>query len=153
MAEIVERNTGDAAIVAAPVYLLFFPIPVVCFLAALVTDIAYASTAFLMWLHFSQWLIAGGLAFGTLAGVVLLIEFFASGLHRAGNVAWIHLLSFLSMLVIELLSALVHTIDGWTAVVPWGMALSIVGAILALVSAGSLLYLPVTWVRFRGVRT
>ena len=135
--------------VTGPVYLLLFPIPVVCFLAALVTDIAYASTAYLMWLHFSEWLIAAGLAFGALAALVLLIEFFARPLIRTGAFGWSHLVLFYASLVVELFNALVHTIDGWTAVVPTGMILSVVGAILALAAVGVLFRVPIAWIEHR----
>ena len=152
MAEIATHSSHCAASAAGPIYLLLFPIPVVCFLGTLATDIAYRSSAFLMWLHFSEWLLAAGLAFGALAALVLLIEFFANGAIRTGRTGWAHLLLFYATLVVELLNAFVHSIDGWTAVVPTGLGLSIVGAILALAAVGALLYVPVTWIELREVR-
>ncbi len=153
MREGVEHTQSRVLGVAGPIYLLLFPIPVVCFLAALVTDIAYLASAFIMWLHFSQWLIAAGLAFGALAGLVLLVEFFASGGIRTRKFGWAHLAFFYAALVVELFNAFVHTVDGWTAVVPIGMTLSIIGAVLALAAVGSLFLVPFTWIDFRGVRT
>ena len=64
----------------------------------------------------------------------------------------LHLLLFYAALVVELFNSLVHTIDGYTAVVWTGMALSVVGAILALAAAVTLLALPVAWVGHRGAR-
>jgi uncharacterized membrane protein len=153
MADIARHTESRVARVIAPIYLLLFPIPVVCFVAALVTDIAYAKTAYLMWLHFSEWLIAAGLAFGALAALVLLIEFLASRAIRSGPRGWTHLLLFFAALVVELFNAFVHTIDGWTAVVPTGITLSVVGAILALAAVAALFRVPVTWVVQREVRT
>jgi uncharacterized membrane protein len=153
MAEIVERGESRVAGVAGAIYLVLFPVPVVCFLAALVTDIAYSASAFLMWLHFSQWLIAGGLAFGAVAGLVLLVEFFASGALRTERSGWAHLVLFFAALLVELCNAFVHTIDGWTAVVPTGMVLSVIGAILALAAVAALFLVPVTWVRLREARS
>jgi len=152
MAEMAVRTQSFTPSVAGPAYLLLFPIPVVCFVGAVVTDIAYSAGAFLMWLHFSQWLIAAGLLFGALASLVLLLEFFASRVIRTGRFGWTHLVLFFACLIVELFNAFVHTIDGWTAVVPMGMILSIVGAILALAAVGSLFFLPVRWVEFREVR-
>lgn len=137
---------------AGPLYLLLFPIPVVCFLAALVADIAYWGTEFLMYLHFSQWLIAAGLVFGALAAIVLLVEFFSRRVMRTATPGWAHLLLFLATLLVELFNAFVHTVDGWTAVVPTGMTLSVVGAILALAAVGALLFVPVVWVDYRSAR-
>jgi len=151
MAEVYTRNESGVASATAPIYLLLFPIPVVCFVGALATDVAYSATAYLMWLHFSEWLIAAGLAFGALAALALLIEFLASPVIRRGGLGWAHLVLFYGALVVEVINALVHTIDGWTAVVPTGMTLSIVGAVLAVAAAGTLFRVPVTWVARREV--
>lgn len=146
-----ERSAdGGVAAVAAPIYLLLFPIPVVCFAAALATDVAYSQTAYLMWLHFSEWLIAAGLAFGALAALVLLVEFIARRAIRTAS-GWTHLLLFFAALVVEVFNSLVHTIDGWTAVVPTGMVLSTLGTILALAAVAALLAMPVAWVPHREV--
>jgi uncharacterized membrane protein len=149
MSDIAEHRDSRAAGVVGAIYLLLFPIPVLCFVGALVTDIAYSSTAYLMWLHFSEWLIATGIAFGALAAVVLVIEFFASGTIRNGRVGWTHLVLFFAALIVEVFNAFVHTIDGWTAVVPGGMILSILGALLALAAVWALFLVPVTWIDHR----
>jgi uncharacterized membrane protein len=149
MAEIMKHTESRIASVIGPIYLLLFPIPVVCFVAALVTDIAYSASAFLMWLHFSEWLIAAGVAFGALAALALLIEFVASDVIRTGAFGWAHLVLFCAAVIVELFNAFVHTIDGWTAVVPSGMILSIIGAILALAAVATLFVVPVTWVEHR----
>src|SRR5689334_16933760 len=146
MAEFTDPIEGSIARVTGPIYLLLFPIPVVCFVAALITDATYAKSAFLMWLHFSQWLLAGGLAFGALAALALAVEFFVSGAIRATRFGWAHLGLFYASLIVELFNAFVHTIDGWTAVVPTGMILSIVGAALALAAVAALFRVPVRWV-------
>ena len=152
MAAIPGHVERGVARVIGPIYLLLFPIPVVCFVAALLTDLAYAKSAFLMWLNFSEWLIAAGLVFGALAAIVLVVEFFASRAIRAGSVGWAHLALFFAALVVEVFNALVHTRDGWTAVVPAGMTLSIVGAILALAAVATLFRIPVAWVVHRDMR-
>ena len=152
MAELAEPTHRRAASVAGPMYLTLFPIPVVCFLAALITDVTYSASAFLMWLHFSQWLLAAGLLFGALAALVLLAEFIASPAIRTGTSGWVHLGLFYGALIVELFNAFVHTIDGWTAVVPSGMILSIIGAVLALAAVWTLFLIPVTWVELRRTR-
>jgi uncharacterized membrane protein len=151
MAEVRTYRESGVARATAPIYLLLFPIPVVCFVGALVTDLAYSASAYLMWLHFSEWLIAAGLAFGALAALALLVEFVARPAIRRGGLGWAHLVLFYGALAVELINAFVHTIDGWTAVVPTGMTLSILGAVLAVAAAGTLFRVPVTWVARREV--
>jgi uncharacterized membrane protein len=152
MAGVVDRRESHVVRATGRIYSLLFPIPVVCFVGGLITDVVYSNTAFLMWLHFSEWLIAAGLAFGALAALVLIIEFSASPAMRAQTVGWAHLVLFLGSLIVQLFNAFVHTIDGWTAVVPTGMILSVLGSVLALGAVGTLLRLQVTWVARRGVR-
>jgi uncharacterized membrane protein len=151
MAELIRHvEKSGVARVTAPIYLLLFPIPVVLFIAALVTDIAYAKSASITWLNFSEWLIAGGLAFAVLAAIALIVEFCTSRAIRAG-VGWAHLVLFFVALIVELFNALVHTRDGWTAVVPTGMTLSILATILALAAVATLFRIPVAWVAYREV--
>jgi uncharacterized membrane protein len=54
-------------------------------------------------------------------------------------------------LVVELFNMFFHTRDGFTAVVPAGMALSIIGVLLALAAVATLFTIPVTWVPHRRV--
>jgi uncharacterized membrane protein len=146
MTELITTRESGVARVTAPIYLLLFPIPVVLFVAALVADIAYANSANMMWLNFSEWLIAAGLLFGALAAITLIVEFIASPAIRTGPLGWTHLMLFFAAVVVELFNMFFHTRDGFTAVVPTGMALSIIGVLLALAAVGTLFTLPVRWV-------
>lgn len=143
MAGNARHTASDVTRVTTKIYLLFFPVPVVCFIGALLTDIAYSKSALLMWLHFSEWLIAAGLAFGAIAALALLVDFIAA--HRRGGwrPSWPHLLLFYAALVVELFNSLVHTIDGWTAVVPKGLTLSVVGCLLAIAAVATILRAPI----------
>ena len=152
MAEIVEPTTSRVAAVTGPVYLLLFPIPVVCFIGALLTDLVYSGNAVLQWLFFSEWLIAAGLVFGLLAAIAALVELIAAEPLRSNIFGWGHVFLFYAALIVELFNALVHSIDGWTAVVPTGLILSIVGSILALAAVATIFLVPVAWVPAREVR-
>jgi uncharacterized membrane protein len=129
----------------SPIRLLLFPVSVVCFLAAAVTDGLYGMSEYLMWLHFSEWLIAAGVAFGVATGVAFIVELLwkrAAGRWVLGRVhAWL----FFIAVVIELVNSFVHTADGWTAIMPAGLALSIAGACVALASAGAVWLSPMRW--------
>jgi uncharacterized membrane protein len=145
MAEIARPMDSAVASVTASIYSLLFPIPIVCFVGAVLTDIAYSASAFLMWLHFSEWLIAAGLVFGALAALAHLVEFFASHAIRTAPFGWVHLVLFYGALIVELFNAFVHSVDGWTAVAPAGMTLSIIGAILGLAAVAARFRVQVAW--------
>lgn len=135
MAEVVPRRSlRPVAIAAHPVYAMLLPVPIVCFLGVLLTDIAYLqSGGNLVWLDFSSWLLLAGLLVGAVAAVILAIDFVRSRGARAGR-GWAHLLFFYGALLVELLSMFVHQRDGWTAVAGLGLLLSIVGALLVLIA-------------------
>ena len=101
-------------------------------LGALATDIAYALTADFLWVDASDWFVPVAVGFGLLALIVGLVE------HLARR-HWLRpvLSSVLFDLVAWLLAIadlLIHTRDGWTSVVPWGLALSALAVAALIVS-------------------
>ena len=97
----------------------------------------------MQWSNFSVWLIAAGLITGGLAALAGLIDFAGDQRIRRIGAAKVHMIINLSVWVIELFNVFVHSRDGWTSVVPTGIALSIVAVALLAVSGwlgGSLVY-------------
>ena len=136
MADVAKRAASrPISIVRHPLYAMLLPVPLVCFIGALLTDVAYLkSGGNLIWLAFSSWLLLAGLLFGAIAALVLLIDFVRSPAIRSGR-GWGNLLLFYAALLVELFSIFVHERDGWTAVAGLGLILSIVGAVLILIAA------------------
>jgi len=100
-------------------------------MAALFTDYIYYCNSLMQWSNFSAWLIAGGLVFALISVISLLLDF---ALGRAGPIRWLDLSLVGSAALLSLVNVLVHTRDAWTSVVPTGIALSIIVAILLLVA-------------------
>ena len=75
-----------------------------------------------------------GLLVGATAALVLLVDVVRDAAMRM-PFGWAHLLFFYAALIVELLNIFIHERDGWTAVVPIGMTLSIIGTVLILVAA------------------
>ena len=116
------------SIARRPVYAIFLAIAVVCFVGTVATDLAYeGSDGNLIWLNFSSWLLAAGLLFGAVALVLMLID-------AVRGLGWAAPLLLLAAWVVELFNSLIHARDGWTAVAPTGLLLSLVGALLVLAS-------------------
>ena len=131
---VAEPRPKLISIVRNPVYSMLLPVPVVCFIGVLLSDITYLkSGGNLIWLAFSSWLLLAGLLFGAIAALVLLIDFIRSPAIRSG-VGWAHMLFFYAALLVELFSVFIHERDGWTAVAGLGLILSIVGVVLILVA-------------------
>ena len=121
------------AIGGMPLHAVFAPIPIVCFVGALLTDIAYAKTALLQWSNFSAWFLAFGLAFAVIDALLGLIDWFGARPRPAGGL-W-HLLGYGVVLILGLVNNFVHARDGWTSVVPTGLTLSIVTVVILVVMA------------------
>ena len=129
-----SSSNRDSA--AYPFQSLFVPFPFVCFTLALATDIAYwQSGGNLMWQNFSSWLLFAGLVFGVvslLAGLLDLIR----RRTRPLRPGFLSILLYLLILAFALLNSFVHSGDGWTAVVPYGLLLSALTFVLSLIAAG-----------------
>ncbi|MCA1375842.1 DUF2231 domain-containing protein [Bradyrhizobium sp. BRP20] len=103
---------------------MLVPIPITCFVGALLTDIAYVASAEIMWANFSAWLLLAGIVFGVLAAIVGLIDFLGNRLVRAQAPAWPHLIGNVVVLILSMVNLMIHMRDGWTSVWPSGLALS-----------------------------
>jgi uncharacterized membrane protein len=123
-----------AAIGGRPIHAMLVPFPIVCFVLTLVADIVYWQTEFLLWLHFAEWLLLGGLVFGGLAAIAGAVDLLASDRLRQSHHAWVHGIGNLLALALALVNSFVHTRDGWSAVVPWGLTLSALTVLVLLVT-------------------
>ncbi|WP_457940400.1 DUF2231 domain-containing protein [Mesorhizobium sp. 10J20-29] len=125
-------RASGVVIVGRPVHSILVQFPVVCFTLALLTDIAYWQTANLMWQNFSEWLLFAGLVFGGLAVLAGILELLMRSTVRSHRATWTYAIGSAVVLVLAFFNSLVHAGDGWTAVVPWGLALSLVTVIVMI---------------------
>jgi uncharacterized membrane protein len=99
--------------------------------AAFVTDLLYWRTALSQWETFSIWLLTAGLILAGLSGVALLLDV---RLRRVRGIDWPRFAALAAAALLSLLNAFVHSRDGYTAVVPEGLALSTIVTLLLLVT-------------------
>ena len=145
---------STAAIAGHPIHAMLVPFPIACFTLTLLTDIAYWRTSYLMWQHFSEWLLLAGLVFGGLAALAGAVDFLSRREVRAQRPAWPHAIGNVVVLILAFINSLVHAGDGWTGVVPWGLILSALTVLLLLVTSwlgGSMVYRHGVGVRSVGV--
>jgi Predicted membrane protein len=112
------------------VHAVLLSFPIACFSLTVLTDIAYWRTLNLLWLHFSEWLLLAGLVFGILAAIALLLDW----AFRRIWLSWPMVSGGIVVLLLATLNNFIHTADGWTAVVPWGMTVSILTVFAMLVT-------------------
>jgi len=104
--------------------------PIATFTLTVITDVAYLRTSNLLWLHFSEWLLLAGLIVGILAAIYLGILC----LFRHSRPPRLHAVFGILALILAALNSFIHTADGWTAVMPYGLAASIATVIAMLVA-------------------
>ena len=132
----VQDNPRSTAKVAGhPIHPMIVPFPIVCFVGAFVTDLAYWRTAATQWETFSIWLLTAGLVVALFAVLAGLVDFLGSRRVRGLGVAWIHVGGNAVALALSVVNAFVHSRDGYTAVVPLGLILS--GTVVAILAVTS----------------
>lgn len=113
------------------VYRALVAFPIAAFTLTVVTDLAYIQTSNLLWLHFSEWLLFAGLVFGIVAAIYLAIIC----LVRRSRPSRLHALFGVVALILAALNSFIHTADGWTAVMPYGLAMSIATVVAMLLAS------------------
>ena len=112
---------------------LVVPFPFVSFILTFVSDWIYWKTSDLMWQNFSSWLLFAGLLVGALAIPAALIDALRPS-TRWRRALWPAALSYFCVLALGIANSLVHSADGWTAVVPGGLVLSAVTVVVIFVT-------------------
>ena len=128
----VHNLRSIARIGSHPIHPMLVPIPIACFVGALLTDLLYWRTAAMQWANFSAWLVTVGVLVGWLAAIAGLIDFLGNRFIRAQPPAWPHFIGNAIALTIATVNMLVHSRDAWTSVVPAGLILSAVTVVLLL---------------------
>jgi len=120
-----------------PVYRPLRALATSCVILAFVTDAIYIVTANIIWVDSSDWLLFGAAGFGVLALIVGLIEAVARRRHSLLRAPAVSAVLDIVVLVVVIADNLVHSRDGWTSVVPWGIALSALAAFVLILSEWS----------------
>ena len=129
-----DHHATTARIGGHPIHPMLVPFPIVCFVGALCTDIAYARSENLQWANFSAWLLAAGMVMGVLAAIAGLIDFLTHRGIRDQRPAWPHAIGNAIVLLLALFNNFIHSRDGWTSVVPAGLILSAATVAVMLVT-------------------
>lgn len=121
-------------VLGVPIHAMLVPFPIACIVGAMLTDIVYSQTAVVQWSNFSAWFLAFALVFGVLAAVFGLIDFLKQPSSSRPAIGWIHLAGNIVILILALVNSFIHARDGWTAVVPTGLTLSVVSVLVLIVT-------------------
>ncbi len=129
-----DRPSSPARFARRSIYATLAIIPFGCFLGTLLTDAVYTKTAAMQWANISAWLLIVGLIVAIPMVILGSIDLLDRRV-RAIPAVWFHAITAALALALSILNALVHTRDAYSSVVPDGLILSAIVAILILISA------------------
>jgi uncharacterized membrane protein len=115
-----------------PIHKILVAFSAAYFAAALITDLVYWQIPDVLWERFSIWLIVAGLIMAGLATVAYAIDL--AGGRRIDRPAWPRVIGYALAVLLSLISAFVHSRDGYTAVVPTGLTLSALVVVVLLLT-------------------
>jgi uncharacterized membrane protein len=128
---------SKAHLMGHPIHPMFIPFPIAFLAGALVTDVVYLMREELLWAQFSYWLILAGIVTGAAAALFGLIDFVAIERARRHRAGWIHFIGNAFVLILALVNLLLRNPAGSEGVVPLGIILSAIIALLLAVTGWS----------------
>jgi uncharacterized membrane protein len=130
-----DNPRSTASVAGHPIHAMLVAVPIVCFVGALCSDLAYWGTAAMQWANMSAWLLAIGLLIAVPVVLAGLIDFFGDRRIRSLRAVWIHAIGNGIVLALEIVNAFVHSRDAYTSVVPTGLILSALSVAILVVTA------------------
>ena len=104
--------------------------PIAFLLALIPSDLAWILTGDDFWARLSIWLAAGGAFMGLIAGIAGTIELLAiPGVRRRGA-SWSHFVAAITLISVAFANWFLRLADPAGTILPWGLALSVLGGIL-----------------------
>ena len=131
--------TAPPRAASRPLYPRLVPAAYAFFGAALVTDLAYWRSVSVTWETFSVWLITGGLLVVAATAAAGLVDLARGRRTHPLTPPWPHVLGDTLVALLSIVNVMVHSRDGYTAVVPTGVTLS---ALVMLILVVTRLYRP-----------
>ncbi len=127
------RDTGvpsTVAIAKHPIHPALIVFPVAFLVGVLLTDVAYFYTNDNFWARGSFWLLIAGLVGGVIAAITGLLDFLRIERVRKRTAGWAHLILNVTALILTTVNLVLRWHNQMVAVLPWGLTLSLIVALL-----------------------
>ncbi|MDQ3881136.1 MAG: DUF2231 domain-containing protein [Chloroflexota bacterium] len=125
---------STASIAGHPIHPMLVPLPIGLLSAAFASDLAYVWSGDRFWARASRWLTAGGVLTGASAALFGITDFVTLRRPREHVEGWLHGAGNALVLALGLASLRLRLADGDRAVVPWGVMLSGLSAMILTVT-------------------
>ena len=126
--------TSSVAILGHPIHPVIVIFPVAFLSAAAGTDLGYWLTKGDFWAQASTWLLGSGVLAGVAAAAVGMLDFIRIPRVRSRTAGWAHMWLNVAVLVLSAVNFALRLLSGETAILPFGLAISLVAATLLMAS-------------------
>ncbi|SDS83408.1 Uncharacterized membrane protein [Halopseudomonas xinjiangensis] len=126
-----------------PIHPMLIHFPVAAMIAVLGTDLAYVFTLDEFWARASVWLAGTGAVGGLIAGSIGMIDLVTVPEIRRLVTSWCHAIMAVTLLSLATLNWLLRIVEPSPDVLPWGVYLSLLNAVLISITSmlgGQLVY-------------
>ena len=123
------------AISGHPIHAMLVTFPIALLTLVLPSDLAWALTQDAFWARMSLWLVGAGAIMGLFAAIIGTIELLLIPAVRRHGMGWSHFVSAMALISVAFSNwylRLVEGVDEW--ILPWGLALSALGALLVMMA-------------------
>jgi uncharacterized membrane protein len=140
------RDTGvpsTVSVVGHPIHPILVQFPIAFLVGALLTDAVFWLNGDVFWARASFWLIVGGLVGGLAAALTGMLDFLRIPRVRKRTAGWAHMFLNIAALLLTVVNLVVRWNNPISAVLPWGLVISVLVATLLGVSGwygGELVY-------------
>lgn len=123
---------STARILGHPIHPMLVPFPIAFLVGALLSDIAFWRGGDLFWATASVYLLGAAIAMALLAALAGLTDFIGDSRIRAKRPAWLHLIGNVTIVLLSIVNLLMRLEDPAVHIVPVGLAISAIVAVLLL---------------------
>ncbi len=129
-----EGSASRMAVAGHPLHPMTVTFPIAFLMAALPSDLAFVLLEDPFWARMSLWLLGAGTIMGIVAGVVGTTELLCVGGIRRRLTSWSHFVMAVMLLAVGFANWMLRLDDAAGAILPWGLYLSAVGALLTAIA-------------------
>ncbi len=132
------RPKGDTesriAIADHPIHGMVVNFPITLLMVLVVSDLGWIITGDPFWARLSLWLAGGGAVMGLFAGLIGTLELLLiPGVRRRGT-SWNHFIAATTLISVAFTNWFLRLAGPEEMIVPWGVSLSLLGALLVTVA-------------------
>ena len=122
------------AVAGHPLHPMMVTFPIAFLMGTLGTDLLYVYDGDSFWARMSLWLVGFGTFMGVMAGIVGTVELLAVRGIRRRAASWSHFIAAVMLLSVGFANWVLRLGDPGGAVLPWGIYLSGLGALLVVLA-------------------